>query len=146
MILDQIVATKRQEVERAKTQRPEAELRRQKQYCESLVTVSPVAVITMDPDERVTAWNPAATGLFGFRPEEAIGHPIADLILRSDELRAEGEDLARRALEQRRAHLIARRMRKDGTLLDVEIVMVPLVIDGATGIHAAVADGGLEWW
>ncbi|HEX5015697.1 MAG TPA: response regulator [Candidatus Limnocylindrales bacterium] len=108
----------------------EAELRRQKQYFESLVGVSPVAVVTMDASERVSGWNPAATALFGYSEDEAIGRPIADLILRSDELRAQGEDLTRRALEDGRVQLIAQRMRKDGSLLDAEIVMVPLVIDG----------------
>jgi PAS domain S-box-containing protein len=107
-----------------------AELRRQKQYFEALVEVSPVAIVTMDRAERVTAWNPAATSLFGYAPGEAVGREIAELILRSDDLRAQGEDLARRSLEGGRAHLISRRMRKDGSLLDAEIVMVPLVIDG----------------
>ena len=39
-----------------------AEIARQKQYFESLVGISPVAVIEMDADERVTGWNPAADG------------------------------------------------------------------------------------
>ena len=37
-----------------------AELDRQKQYFESLVEISPVAIVVMDADERVTGWNPAA--------------------------------------------------------------------------------------
>ena len=42
------------------------DLGRQKQYFESLVEVSPVAVVTtMDHDEVVTGWNPAAGRLFG---------------------------------------------------------------------------------
>ena len=63
-----------------------------KQYFESLVGVSPVAVVTMDRDEQVSGWNPAATALFGYPEEEAIGRRIDDLILRSDALRVEGED------------------------------------------------------
>ena len=117
------------EIERRVDERT-AEIGRQKQYFEALVEVSPVAIATMDRDERVSGWNPAATTLFGYSPEEAIGRNIADLILRSEELRAQGEDLVNRALRDGRAHLIAPRMRKDGSLLDAEIVMVPLVIDG----------------
>ena len=30
-----------------------------------LVEVSPVAIVVMDTDERVTSWNPAAAELFG---------------------------------------------------------------------------------
>src|SRR5439155_25125718 len=48
------------------------EIRRQKQYFESLVDVSPVAIVVMDADERVTGWNPAATELFGWSTEEAV--------------------------------------------------------------------------
>ena len=49
------------------------EIRRQKQYFESLVEISPAAVVTMDRDERVLGWNPAATRLFGFTADEARG-------------------------------------------------------------------------
>ena len=41
------------------------EIGRQKQYFESLVDISPVAVVTMDRDEVVSGWNPAAERLFG---------------------------------------------------------------------------------
>ena len=37
----------------------EAEVHRQKAYFESLVEISPVAVVTMDRQERVSGWNPA---------------------------------------------------------------------------------------
>ena len=117
------------------------EVDRQKQYFESLVEVSPVAVVTMDPDERVSAWNPAATRLFGYPAGEAIGRPIDELILRTQELRGEGHDVAREARETGRAQRVARRMRKDGALIDVEVLMVPLVIGGEhTGFYAIYHD------
>ena len=93
-----------------------AEINRQKPYFESLVEVSPVAVVTMDHDERVSAWNPAATALFGYSPDEAIGRSIDDLILRSDALRARATTCAARRPTSGRVHRIGRRMRKDGTL------------------------------
>ena len=87
-----------------------AEVRRQKQYFESLVEISPAAVVTMDRDERVSAWNPAATRLFGYHPREAIGRRIDDLIMDSDAMRAEGEGVAREALANgRSARIIASR-------------------------------------
>jgi PAS domain S-box-containing protein len=107
-----------------------AELSRQKQYFEALVDISPVAIVTLDRDERVTGWNPAATGLFGFSPDEAIGRDIDELVLRTEALRDEGVGVTHEALERGRAHRIARRTRKDGALVDVEMVMVPLVVDG----------------
>ena len=117
------------------------EVDRQKQYFELLVEVSPVAVLTMDPDERVSAWNPAATRLFGYPAGEAIGRHIDELILRTEELRGEGHDVAREARETGRAQRVARRMRKDGSLIDVEVLMVPLVIGGeVTGFYAIYHD------
>ena len=118
-----------------------AELNRQKTYFQSLVEVSPVAVVTMDAEERVSAWNPAAETLFGFPPDEAIGHQIDELILRSASLREEGLGLAAEARTRGRAHQTGQRMRKDGTLVDVEVRMVPLIIDGEhTGFYAIYHD------
>ena len=51
------------------------EARRRLAELESLVENSPVAVIVMDTDERVTDWNPAAAALFGYSAEEALGRP-----------------------------------------------------------------------
>ena len=64
--------------------------RRQKTYFEALVDVSPVAIVVMDRDEIVTAWNPAAERLFGYAATEAVGTHIDHLIF-SEERRAEGE-------------------------------------------------------
>src|SRR5512133_497776 len=66
--------------------RSEAEVRRQKQYFESLVEISPTAVLTLDLEERVTSWNPAAERLFGYSKEEAVGRRVMDLTLRPEDL------------------------------------------------------------
>ena len=42
------------------------EVERQRGYLESLASISPVAVVVLDADERVTDWNPAAAELFGY--------------------------------------------------------------------------------
>ena len=116
------------------------ELRRQKQYFESLVEISPVAVVTMDRSENVSAWNPAATRLFGYQPDEAIGHHIDELLFAPSE-RSQGAETTRTADETGRAHLIGRRRRKDGESVDVEIVLVPLIIDGEhSGYYAIYHD------
>jgi len=122
------------------TKRLLAETRRQKQYFEALVEISPAAVVTMDRSETVSGWNPAATRLFGYEPDEAIGRHVDDLLFTPEE-RAEGRQTTRLAEEAGRAQLISRRRRKDGELVDVEIVMVPLVVDGEhTGYYAIYHD------
>ena len=108
----------------------EANLRRQTQYYESLLEISPVAVVTLDLGERVTSWNPAAERLFGYSEAEALGRTIQDLILGSEALYEEGVSISREAIEEGSSHRITRRMRKDGALVDVELLVVPIRMDG----------------
>ena len=117
-----------------------AEIRRQKQYFETLVEISPVAVMTMDRGEIVSGWNPAATRLLGYEPAEAVGRHIDDLVFRRED-RDEGRETTRLAEKFGRAQLIAQRRRKDGELVDVEIFLVPLIVDGVhTGYQAIYHD------
>jgi PAS domain S-box-containing protein len=107
-----------------------AEIERQRQHFESLVAISPVAVVVMDADEHVTGWNPAAAELFGHTAEEAVGRPVDELVF-SEDTREEGREVTREALTNGRAHRITRRWRKDGTAVDVELMLVPLLVDDA---------------
>ena len=102
-----------------------AEARRRLDELESLVEISPVAIVVMDADERVTGWNPAAARLFGYSPREAMGRPIDDLVL-EDDLRGEGRAVTREALERGRADRVTRRVRKDGKPVDVQMMLVSL--------------------
>jgi PAS domain S-box-containing protein len=132
--------TERKEAEDA-LRRSEADLRRQTQYYESLLEISPVAVVTLDLDERVTSWNPAAEKLFGYSEADALGQMIGDLILRTEALRWEGVSITQEAIEEGSSHRITRRMRKDGVLVDVEVLVVPLQMDGeAMGSYAIYHD------
>ena len=106
------------------------EIGRQKQYFESLVEISPVAVVTMDRDQVVSGWNPAAEQLFGYSAQDAIGRTIDSLVIKSSEYADEGEAIVREALEHGRAHRLTRRMRADGKFVEVEVDIVPLVVDG----------------
>ena len=106
------------------------EIGQQKQYFESLVDISPVAVVTMDRDEVVSGWNPAAEHLFGYSAQDAIGRTIDSLVIKSSEYADEGQAIVREALEQGRAHRLTRRMRADGRFVEVEVDIVPLLVDG----------------
>ena len=108
----------------------ETELRRQKAYAEELLQLSPVAIVTQDMDERVVSWNPAAEKLYGYTREEALGQLLDDLLFPTEELLEESKAVWRLAEEHGLAHVMARRARKDGKLVDVEILMVPLAVDG----------------
>ena len=91
-----------------------SELHRQKQYFESLLEISPTAIVTVDLDSTVTSWNPAAEKLFGYPREEALGRDVDDLIAASEEVRAEAADVNRLGSEGE-VEVISRRTRKDGS-------------------------------
>jgi PAS domain S-box-containing protein len=117
-----------------------AEIRRQKQYFESLVAVSPVAIVIMDARERVTGWNPAATELFGWSADEAIGRLIDELVFDAEDSE-EGREVTQEALSTGRVQRIGRRSRKDGAVVDVELMLVPLRVDGEhVGFYAIYHD------
>jgi PAS domain S-box-containing protein len=106
------------------------EARRRLAELESLVENSPVAVVVMDSDERVTEWNPAAAALFGYSAEEALGRPIDDLVF-GEERRDEGREVTREAMTRGRAQRTTRRKRKDGAPVDVELMLSPLSVEGS---------------
>jgi PAS domain S-box-containing protein len=106
------------------------EIQRRKQYADALVETSPVAIVTMDLDGAVTGWNPAADRLFGYPPAEAVGRRMEDLVATA-ELREEVRANIRHTLDGEWIRAMARRARKDGTLVDVEISSMPVILDGA---------------
>jgi PAS domain S-box-containing protein len=132
--------TERKELEAALHESDE-ELRREKQHVESLLEISPVAIVTLDLEERVTSWNPAAEALFGYTEAEALGRTVQELILRTESLAREGASIMEQALAEGAAHRVTRRMRKDGVFVDVEMSVVPICSDGRTiGSYAIYHD------
>jgi PAS domain S-box-containing protein len=108
----------------------QAELSRQKAYAEELLQLSPVAIVTLDLNEHVLSWNPAAEKLFGYTEAEAVGTHLDDLLFPTEDLRQDSRAVRRQADEEGLAHVIAKRARRDGVLVDVELLNVPLVVDG----------------
>ncbi len=104
------------------------EARQQREYFETLVDNSPVAIVTLDRDERIVSCNPAFERLFGYTKQEAVGSNL-DALITTDATRSEAESYTRQALDHP-VHGIGRRSRKDGSLVDVEVLGVPVIVDG----------------
>lgn len=108
-----------------------AEVQREKRYFEALVQNSPAAVVTIDRRYRIISWNVSAARLFGYQEAEVLGQNIDDLIARSDIIRQDAltrtQELAAQGQVDR---IIAQRNRKDGTVVDVEGLGVPIMLDG----------------
>src|SRR5215204_3223073 len=121
--------------------RSQRELRRQKEYFEALVLNSPVAIAIMDLDEKVVSWNPAAEGLFGYSQAQAVGRRIDDLVAGTPEMHAEVLEYTRQVSSDSRVDTVTRRSRKDGTLVDVELLAVPVTVGGdQVGTYAMYHD------
>ena len=107
----------------------EADLAKQKQFFESLVSNSPVAIVTLDQDHCVTECNPAFEKLFGYTRDEVIGREL-DALVTNEATRAEAGAYTQQVIQGGMVHGVGRRRRYDGTLVDVEIFGVPVIVAG----------------
>jgi PAS domain S-box-containing protein len=104
-------------------------IQREKQYSESLVLNSPTAIVVGDIDHKVISWNPAAESLFGYTEAEALGRHIDELVSTAS-LQEEVAAYTRQAESGNVVRAITKRSHRDGTLLDVELLAVPLIVAG----------------
>ncbi len=128
-------------IDRDVTQRQQitAELAREKQYFESLVRNSPVAIVVLNNDENIVSSNPAFEQLYGFGNDEILGLSL-DSLITDESTRAEAARYTQDVMNKT-VHAIGKRQRKDGSSVDVEIFGVPIIIDGKkTGAFAMYHD------
>ncbi len=103
--------------------------RRERQYFEVLVHNNPVSIVVLDTDHRIVSCNPAFEALYGYRQDEVVGE-ILDHLVTTPESRHEAVSFTVQASENRMVQGFGKRRRKDGSLVDVEVLAVPVVIDG----------------
>jgi PAS domain S-box-containing protein len=108
----------------------EEEIRRQKEYFEALFVNSPVAVVTANLDGNVVSWNPMAEKLFAYTQEEAIGKELDDLVANDESIRAEAAGYTDQVINLGRVQATTKRTRKDGSLVDVELLALPVIVAG----------------
>jgi len=119
------------------------EVTQRKEYFEVLFQNNPVAVVTIDNDASVTSWNPAAEELFGYTQEEAIGRNVDELVASQPELHTEAVEFSQAGLDvdSEAFQVLAKRTRKDGSLVDVELSGVPIVVQNKKlGMYALYHD------
>jgi PAS domain S-box-containing protein len=90
----------------------------------AIVSSSPSAVISLSPDGIIRTWNDAATSLFGYTAEEAIGQPVR--ILASDDARETFDKLYASVRSGATVHADVVRRHKDGRLIDVSANVAPM--------------------
>ncbi len=109
--------------------RSEEALRERTTHLNALIEKSPLAIVVHDSQDRVQMCNPAFERLFLYRQEEILGAKLDDLI-DTEERPSEAVEITQRVLAAETVHVTTRRRRKDGTLVDVELYGVPLMVQG----------------
>lgn len=111
------------------------EIERSRAHMEQVVAGTRDAVLSKDLDGIVTTWNPAAERLYGYSATEAIGRHVSFLI--PDELQS---DVQKILATVRQGEAIdtyeTRRVRKDGTVVDVALTISPIG-NSARGLYGA---------
>ena len=109
-------------------------------YFEDLVVNNPVAIVNLDREFRITTCNPAFEKMFGYTADEVIGINLDELV-QTEETRAEGQAYTEQTMAGKKAVGIGRRRRKDGSLIDVEIASIPVMVgDDMVGMLALYHD------
>ena len=98
-------------------------------YLNALIENSPLAIMVLDAEQKVQLCNPAFEHLFQYTRQEVIGKPV-DGLLADGDLLLEARTISRGTLDGTPVSLITRRMRKDRSLVDVELHGVPLIVNG----------------
>jgi PAS domain S-box-containing protein len=113
------------------TERSEAErtLNERTAFLNSLIENTPLGIVAISADDSVQMCNPAFENLFGYRQPEIVGESLAKM-LSNAEMSTEITSSRSRLVQGRTTHIVTRRKRRDGSMVDVEAYSVPLGVEG----------------
>ncbi|HTZ47068.1 MAG TPA: PAS domain S-box protein [Verrucomicrobiae bacterium] len=101
------------------TKRAEQDLKEHAMYMDALIANVPLGIVIKDEYQRVRFCNPAFEQMFLYKQEEIQGKNLDEVIAPND--RQEAEQLSSVVNGGGVVHTTARRQRKDGTFIDVEL-------------------------
>ena len=111
----------------------------------ALVDHSPDAVIAVDDAFRITAYNPAAAGLFALPPAAALGRSITDLTDTADS-KEDRLYRMRRALVGETIHTERMHTRVDGSTIALASIAAPIrTAGGISGAVITIRDVTAQW-
>jgi PAS domain S-box-containing protein len=126
-------------VEITQRKRAEEALRETNQTLSALIQACPLAVMVLRPEDgTVQLWNPAAERIFGWTEGEVLGRPIPVI---PDDRREEFQNLLRSVVRGEPMQGVeTRRLRKDGTLIDVGLWVAALPSPDGVRVLGIVSD------
>ncbi len=124
-------------------ERMQEEMEERRLFLENVLACAPDAIIAMDREARVVAWNAGAEALFGYTSDEALGKHIDELVAGADpSTHQEALKLTEQLLRGEpvtTSEMV--RFRKDGSPVTVIAAGAPVTMRGAiVGIVAAYTD------
>ncbi len=113
------------------TDRKEAALdvQRQRQYYELVVNNSPFPIITLSMDNSIVACNPAFVSMFGYPAREVLGEKL-DALVSLSPAEESAHSITQATAQGESVRQIAQARRADGSVIDVEVSGVPVVLWG----------------
>ncbi|MCD6183872.1 MAG: PAS domain-containing protein, partial [Thermovirga sp.] len=111
------------------TERKNAEyaFRREKAFFEKLFEATPSGIMICDPKGKIARTNPAFLQLFGYDRKEVTGKLSYNIVAQDARLTAEAREIDRRFWSGENIHMRVKRQGKDGKILHLELVQVPLI-------------------
>jgi len=106
---------------------------------EAIVKSVGVPIYSLSSDLIVENWNPGAEALYGYAPREIVGQPVRILCSSEDECKAFEAFATEVAQSGNAISRDARRLRKDGSVVEVILCLAPLHNrDGSLTGYAAI--------
>ncbi len=120
------------------SERKEAEQQLHQAHCrfESLVAGMPLGYVVWSPESRVLEWNPAASEIFGYSGEEALGREATELLIPTAG-RSAFDEMLRAVLDGRRSQgvSILLNRKKSGEKIQCEWYNTLIPNQKSDGIH-----------
>src|SRR5579863_3855332 len=98
-------------------------------YLQALTENNPLGIVVLDVQHRVLMCNPAFETLFGYQESEILGADLDSLLAPHGAMK-EAAALTRRSNAGHVVREKAKRLRSNGSLVDVQILGVPISADG----------------
>jgi two-component system, cell cycle sensor histidine kinase and response regulator CckA len=114
-------------------------------FATALTENNPLAIVALDMKRQVRTCNPAFERLFGYKLADITGNELQSLIAPKDG-QNEMATLVGRVMDGEIVRLVGKRRHRDGSLVDVRILGVPLIVNGKQtgtfGIYEDITERG----